>query len=172
MLRRITDLLSNSVPRPASLDWAEVERLLGTALPGDYRNWCKTFPLVYLNEYLMVLHPLNGVDNVRAHIDFAHRWSAGRSDRFPFDLYPVPGGLLGWAFTDDGAQCWWRTDGHPDEWTVVVTDRMEAPYWEFNGGMVDFIASVLEEKVVCPIFTEDFPRAYPDEPIKVTLVGQ
>jgi hypothetical protein len=49
---------------------------------------------------------------------------------------------------------------------------MEAPYWEFKGGMVDFIASVLEEKVVCPIFTEDFPRAYPDEPIKVTLVGQ
>lgn len=61
-----------------------------------------------------------------------------------YPVYPDPGGLLAWGSNIDGDVFFWLTeDPDPDRWPVVMWARGPATMIRFDGGMVDFLVSVL-----------------------------
>jgi hypothetical protein len=59
-------------------------------------------------------------------------------------VMPDPGGLLAWGDNEDGDIFFWLTeDPDPDHWPVVVLARGPAVTMRFEGGMVEFLVSLL-----------------------------
>lgn len=61
-----------------------------------------------------------------------------------YPIHPDPGGLLAWGESHlDGDIFYWLTeDPDPDRWPVIMWARGPATTYRFEGGMVEFLASV------------------------------
>ncbi|WP_432180023.1 SMI1/KNR4 family protein [Streptomyces sp. NBC_00063] len=146
------------------VDWAALEAALGTALPSDFRSLAEAYPVLVVDDFLMVSVPLPGSET---------SWAAGaREDEILQDLYemgdtedyvpyPQPGGLIGWADSNSGDSFYWKTSpADPDAWPVVVrTDNAE--WFEFPVGAVEFLAGVYGRTIDVPGMPEDFPSSNP-----------
>ncbi|MCN9244074.1 hypothetical protein NGF19_25390 [Streptomyces sp. RY43-2] len=142
------------------MDWAVLEADLGTALPSDFRSLAEAYPVLVIDDFLMVSVPLPGAEA---------SWASGcREDEILQDLYemgdtegyvpfPRPGGLIGWAESYSGDSFYWRTSpGDPDAWPVVV--RTDNGDWlEFPVGAVEFLAGVYRRSLYVPGMPRDFP---------------
>ncbi|MER7692116.1 hypothetical protein [Streptomyces sp. NPDC097610] len=146
------------------MDWAALEAVLGTALPSDFRSLAEAYPVLVIDDFLMVSVPLPGTEVP---------WASGaREDEILQDLYemgdtegyvpfPQPGGLIGWADSNCGDSFYWRTSSpDPDAWPVVVrTDN--ADWIEFPVGAVEFLAGVYGRTIDVPGMPGDFPSDFP-----------
>ncbi|MFE6961356.1 hypothetical protein [Streptomyces sp. NPDC057696] len=153
------------VPGEHSVDWAALEAALGTALPSDFRALAEAYPVLVIDDFLMVSVPLPGSET---------SWAAGaREDEILQDLYemddtegyvpfPQPGGLIGWADSNAGDSFYWRTSSpDPDAWPVVVrTDN--ADWIEFPVGAVEFLTGVYGRTIDVPGMPGDFPSDFPE----------
>ncbi|MFE6808190.1 hypothetical protein ACFVEN_42075 [Streptomyces sp. NPDC057681] len=153
------------VPGGHSVDWAALEAALGTALPSDFRALAEAYPVLVIDDFLMVSVPLPGSET---------SWAAGaREDEILQDLYemddtegyvpfPQPGGLIGWADSNAGDSFYWRTSSpDPDAWPVVVrTDN--ADWIEFPVGAVEFLTGVYGRTIDVPGMPGDFPSDFPE----------
>ncbi|GAA0593642.1 hypothetical protein [Actinomadura livida] len=170
---------------PPVVDWQMVRHRLGTDLPNDYRDLADRYPLLMIDEWLPVLHPATPdpprndyglVDLLRYATtqsrfvrDFKpsrlHTYTPGRpdgaeevvptADRVPFPIYPDAGGLMAWGMPENGSICCWLTEGHPDDWTIVVASEPDC--WHYRGSITEFLVAVLIRRVRCPAFPADFP---------------
>ncbi len=70
-------------------------------------------------------------------------------DRFPYAIFPEPGGLLEWGGNLNGDRCFWLTeDPDPDRWPVVVWFRGEVASRSWRreeGGMAAFLLRVVRD---------------------------
>lgn len=148
-----------------SVDWAVLEAALGTALPSDFRALAEAYPVLVIDDFLIVSSPTPGAEA---------SWASGaREDEILQDLYemgdtegyvpfPQPGGLIGWADSDSGDSFYWRTSSpDPDAWPVVVrTDN--ADWIEFPVGAVEFLAGVYGGTIDVPGMPGNFPGDFPE----------
>ncbi|MEW2259199.1 SMI1/KNR4 family protein [Streptomyces sp. NPDC047869] len=153
------------VPGGRAVDWAALEAALGTALPSDFRSLAEAYPVLVVDDFLMVSLPRPGGEVAWA--------SASRNDEILQDLYemgdtedyvpfPRPGGLIGWASSNSGDDFYWRTSpADPDAWPVVVrTDN--ADWMEFPVVAVEFLAGVYGRTIDVPGMPRNFPRDHPE----------
>lgn len=133
------------VPGGRSVDWAALAAGLGTALPSDFRSLAEAYPVLVIDDFLMVVVPTPGAEAL---------WASGRRENEILqDLYemgdseghvpfPQPGGLISWAESNSGDSFYWRTSpADRDAWPVVV--RGDNGDWsEFPVGAVEFLAGV------------------------------
>jgi len=154
--------------------WKVVEEQLGTGLPEDYKRFLEVFGIGTINGFLVVLVPRSS----NQHVDLLKR---GRSEleayetskrEFPTyyrdDIYPIPGGILPFAVTDNGEVLYWRTVGSPERWTVTVYESRGPKKVDFNGGMTEFLVAVLSGKVGCDVLPQGFSKSPPVfKPIKL-----
>lgn len=123
LLAALEPLLPPRDPPPPAVDWDAVAERLGTALPGDYRELCERWGRVRVDRYVTVEAPAD--DDESGLVGFV-RWSLAHGRDLRDDghwdgaLWPEPGGLLPWGFTAEGTSLFWRTEGEPDDWTVVT----------------------------------------------------
>ncbi|MFD3663560.1 hypothetical protein ACFWVF_23740 [Streptomyces sp. NPDC058659] len=147
-----------------SVDWAVLEADLGTALPSDFRSLAEAYPVLLIDDFLVVSVPRPGTEASWA--------SESRNDEILQDLhemgdtedyvpFPQPGGLLGWASSHSGDSIYWRTSpSDPDAWPVVV--RGDNGDWsEFPVGAVEFLAGVYRRTIHVPGMPGDFPGDSP-----------
>ncbi|MFF9602454.1 SMI1/KNR4 family protein [Streptomyces sp. NPDC014684] len=153
------------VPGGRGVDWAALEAALGKPLPSDFRSLAEAYPVLVVDDFLMVSLPRPGGE-----VSWA---SAARDDEILQDLYemgdtedyvpfPQPGGLIGWASSNSGDDFYWRTSpADPDAWPVVVrTDN--ADWIEFPVGAVEFLAGVYGRTIDVPGMPRNFPGAHPE----------
>lgn len=76
---------------------------------------------------------------------------------YKHDVYPSTGGLLPWAYTDNGDELFWLTEGKPDEWKIVVYESRSPENYTYSLNMVDFLYQVITGQTVCDAFPDDFP---------------
>ncbi|MCM0673200.1 SMI1/KNR4 family protein [Micromonospora phytophila] len=147
-----------------SVDWVVLEAALGTALPSDFRSLAEAYPVLVIDDFLMVSAPTPGTEAL---------WgSESREDEILQDLYemgdtedyvpfPQPGGLIEWAASNSGDSFYWRTSpADPDAWPVVV--RGDNGDWsEFPVGAVEFLAGVYGRTIHVPGMPGDFPSQNP-----------
>jgi hypothetical protein len=107
-------------PVGAPFDWADVEARLGTALPADYKAYCDRYGHGAI-EAGWALSPRtpDSPDAFGDLFDTLLRDHLGKDGRPP---YPARGGLLAFATSELKATLWWRTDGAPDAWPIVLED--------------------------------------------------
>lgn len=152
------------VPGGRSADWAGLEAGLWAALHSDFRSLTEAYPVLVIDDFLMVSLPTPGAEAPWA--------SASRDDGILQDLYemgdtanyvpcPQPGGLISWASSHSGDTFYWRTSpADPDAWPVVVrTDN--ADWIEFPVGAVEFLAGVYGRTIDVPGMLGNFPSDNP-----------
>ncbi|MEV6906074.1 hypothetical protein [Amycolatopsis sp. NPDC051071] len=131
-----------------AVDWAGVEERLGTELPADYKGFSNKYPAMFVNQFLRVAHPSCVDPDLNLLLDAQTRTKSLRELvsefplLYPHSAYPDKGGLLCWGNNVNREQCYWLTEGHPDEWKVVIGDELDY-CWEFDGGFSDFLLKSL-----------------------------
>lgn len=56
-----------------------------------------------------------------------------------YPAFPESGGLLVWGASIDGDEFHWRTEGQPNEWTVVVAGRND-DWYHHEGSLSSYLA--------------------------------
>lgn len=165
------ETLVKTIPLPAmpheAFDgpWAPVEARLGTALPQDYKDFVRLYGCGYFMAFMGVYVPRSR----NAYVLLEHQvWSvcgAFRGEEF-FDapVWPAPGGLLPFGGTDNGDYLFWRTEGAPDMWRVVVWDRGMNAFETFDCDLTDFLAGLATGRVLPTAFPELLPCDAPFAP--------
>lgn len=164
-IQRLTELMpapSKGLEIPTVSDWAIIESQLGK-LPSDYRAFIGSFGTGLIDNFLWVFSPCasNEFVNIASQASVILNGLAESARTFP-DLFtllrhPAPGGFLPFGSTDNGDNLFWVTKGEPDSWTVAVMGPRSAECYYHNGGMSDFLCNLLERKIHCSIFPDDFP---------------
>ena len=145
MLAELVALVPPPDRPPVPVDWAGVERRLGTALPRDYRAYVDTYGPGCLGDLFWVLHPAGTPDR----LDLAAQWAAAREPAAlltppPHPLGVLPGGLLPCAVDEDAGILYWHAaDADPDGWTVVYRDEDGDSWLPYRLALVPFLVAVL-----------------------------
>lgn len=153
---------------PSEDDWTRVESRLGS-LPSDYRRFLSVYGTGLIDEFVWIFNPSTVNENVNLEqqsktileglADSARQFP----DVFTMPRYPEPCGFLPFGSTDNGDNLFWITKGNPDDWTVAVMGPRSPDHVSHEGGMVDFLCSILSKEVQCKVFPDDFPADAPLE---------
>jgi hypothetical protein len=148
------------------IDWLAIEGRLGFAPPDDYKRFADTFGRGIIDDFLWVYfpddHPYVGLEaGGRRALEALDELSRGGTERVPYPLFPLPGGILPWGGTDNGDVCYWRCAGPADSWTVVVNEARGPRWYEYCGGLAAFLQEVLSGSIRVSVFPEDFPSSNP-----------
>ncbi|MGG7572462.1 hypothetical protein [Streptomyces sirii] len=134
-----------------TVDWAETEARIGTALPSDYKRLVELFGDGAFDEYLQIHIPgscFQSTDIVR-NTKWLSEWaSATKSGLWePYEAYPTPGGLLQWASTEQADQFYWLTEGaDPDRWPILITEDIPDSWVRFDGTTTEFVYRMLTDR--------------------------
>jgi hypothetical protein len=152
-------------PRPVETSapggWEAVEAALGTALPSEYKALISTYGTGGFNEFLYVFNPFaanryRNLLTLKDDILRAYATSrAGFPDAYPDPPFPEPGGLLPWARTDNGDEFYWKTDGQPDAWSIVVIKSRNSAQFRYALPITDFLHRLLTNQLEPPVFSPD-----------------
>jgi hypothetical protein len=119
------DLLPDRDPPPPPIDWRAVGDAIGVDLPDDYREFCERWGRVRIDDDVNIESPaddnesgLVGLVTWKLDLDRDARDDGDWDGR----IWPEPGGLLPWGWTEEGETLLWRTD----TWHVVLRRDDEA----------------------------------------------
>ncbi|MET9298386.1 hypothetical protein ABZX66_03605 [Micromonospora aurantiaca] len=167
-MNRYVERLARMMPPPprssAPPNWPAVERSLGFALPGDYKDLVDRYGPGRFDDFLAVLvpgHPVPRLDLVHGVAEATETLRAYASSG---EALPAPvDGLTAVALTDNGDTVYWLRDpgSPPDRWRIAVNGARDFGEWHlFDGCLAHFLVAVLNRESVVPGFPGDFP--YPD----------
>lgn len=148
--------------------WSKIENKLGTSLPEDYKNFINTYGTGGIDNFIWILTPFVQDENVNFMTRMRVLSNAYLESKSKFPQYykhkvfPEPGGLLPWAYTDNGDEIYWLTSENSNEWSVVVYETRSPEYHEYSMNMVEFLYKIITKASVCEAFPEDFPSEEPE----------
>lgn len=134
-----------------TFDWETIERSLGLRLPDDYRMLAEITPLGRFQGFVRLIRP-GDFDHPESEylgyyeyrLEDMRAWREEEPERFPFPIYPEPGGLLPWAATHRHDLIFWLTaDNDPNEWPVVTSDTDFSHFTPIAGNACDFLTQVV-----------------------------
>jgi hypothetical protein len=155
MADRLTELAERMPPPAAPVEtgdegaWAEVEKALGTPLPADYKAFTVRYGSGKVDDFLFLFSPFapEGDGNLvfeKDRVLEGYKESRDKHpDRYPLPPFPEPGGLLPLGRTDNGDELYWRTEGEPDIWPVMLLGSRSPDREEHPGGVVAFLADLV-----------------------------
>lgn len=148
-------------------DWSVAEARLGTSFPGDYRVFVDTYGTGQIDDFLAIYTPFarrkgsNIFEQLAVEQErFDYITKAGNED-LPYELWPSQGGLIPVGGDDNGNVIFWRAEGTPDTWGIVVIPARSDKYEEFSTTVVDFLTGVLTRELVVQCYPSDFPSEQP-----------
>ncbi|MCX4823585.1 SMI1/KNR4 family protein [Streptomyces sp. NBC_01142] len=137
--------------RVRTVDWAAVETRIGTALPGDYKRLVEVFGHGAFDGYLQ-FHVPNAdfkSDDIVLHTEWLGEWATTHRSGLwePYEVYPVPGGLLEWAGSEQADQFYWLTeDPDPDRWPILVKEDIPDSWQRFDETTAEFVYRMLTDR--------------------------
>lgn len=142
-----------------STEWPEIEKLLGTSLPTDYKEYINTYGTGQIAHFVSPYNPFsktsfrNLLKQAPNQVDILR----GIKEEFgeavcPYPLFPEPSGLLPWGATGNGNILFWLMSGTPDEWCVVLSEGRGPGFEQYDESMTDFIAKLLTGRIISRFF--------------------
>lgn len=159
MLARLRNILAiPESPRDDAGDWSKVETALGVALPNDYKEFIEYYGSVYISNFLMLLNPFSENEHInlvckQVVVREIYQALSESGERIPYKFFPEGEGLLVVGLTDNGDMIFWKT--RSGDWTIVVNEARGPGWFEFDGGIVEFIEGLLSGDINCYIFPDD-----------------
>ncbi|MFI6858954.1 SMI1/KNR4 family protein [Streptomyces sp. NPDC050421] len=146
------------------IDWQVVFDGFGTRLPDDYITLAESYPRLEIGQFLTVTSPAPGdeagfVEEAREDIAGAEGM-AQRGMLGGYPGFPESGGLLLWGGSIDGDEFFWRTEGQPNEWTVVVAGRND-DWFHYEGSLSSYLAWLCSGKAAPHGLPPNFPGPGP-----------
>ena len=163
--------LSRLIPAPiagagSTVGWGEIEGALGVRLPADYKRLVDCYGIAEFAGFLRLIVPQAMAAVAREvledEIPLREEWP----DQYPYTFHPEPGGLLGWATTNNGGWICWLTEGEPDGWPIVVWARRPMWFHRHELGSAAFLCGWLTGRITSlvpprhdePLYRECAPR--------------
>lgn len=139
---------------PKSPDWTEVESVVGTLLPSDYRAFIEEYGSGGLGNLLVFVNPFPSSEDSTSPSQLGFEYCLMMAQRlwedfedFPYPPHPEKPGLLPFGTSSNGGLLCWLTSGEPDDWPVVVADwSSEVETEGFDGTFTEFLTAVLERR--------------------------
>lgn len=143
--------------RAHTIDWAAVEARLGAALPSDYKRLAELFGHGAFDGFLHFSvpdAPFKSADIV-LHTEWLAEWGRARGHSLwePYGLFPVPGGLLEWAGSEQADQFYWLAEG-PTRTSGPSSCRRRSPT---NGS--DSMAQLPSSSTACYLVSREHARS-------------
>jgi hypothetical protein len=144
---------------PARPDgWPDIEAALGTALPGDFKDFTELYGSGTVDDFLYLFNPFAAGEDGNLLVEKDRVLAAYRQTRarFPERLslppFPEPGGVLPLGRTDNGDELYWVTEGQPDEWPLALLES-RASFQELHpmpvtGFLAALAANELDSRVL------------------------
>ena len=157
-------LVAQRLEVPRRIDWQVVFDGLGTGLPDDYIALAESYPRLKIGKFLFVTSPAPGgesgfVEGAREDLAGAEGMAQkGMLGGYP--VFPESGGLLMWGSSIDGDEFHWRTEGQPNEWTVVVAGRND-DWFHYEGRLSSYLAWLCSGTAVPHGLPPNFPGPEP-----------
>lgn len=164
--------LLDVLPRPAQAvevvsigEWETYNLITGIDLPDDYKSYLNIYGTGIIGGVITPYNPFCRRSSWKP-AQTCYTWMRealaikqlqhdfGR-DIFPYPVYPEEGGLLPWGGTDNGDQLFWLTQGHPNNWTVVINESRSRNFQSFNYSMTGFIYAWIKGMVKCDLIPYD-----------------
>ncbi len=156
MLDKLHEILSPS-NTPIDVEESQLEKTiseLGVVFPIDYLKYSQVYgsgTIVVNEEYDWEIYSAFRPTFPRFVRRFFDRQDSYRKAtenlHIPLGLFPEAGGLLPFGHRDD-VYFTWKTNGPPDEWTIVVLWLyQEGGYQEFAIGFVEFLVEFLCQRI-------------------------
>jgi hypothetical protein len=147
-------------------DWAAIEASLGLALPDDYKEIVEHLPDGRFQGFVRVIRP--GDDNhpkstylgyYGYRLEDMRKWRADEPSRFPYPIYPEPGGLLPWGTSNRAGLFFWLTEGRDSAAWPIVVAHPEFIHWTtpYQGTICDFLKQVVLGRFDASPFVVDLP---------------
>ncbi|MGW0935579.1 SMI1/KNR4 family protein [Streptomyces sp. NPDC002666] len=128
---------------PRRINWQVACDGLGTGLPDDYITLAESYPRLQIGAFLCVTSPAPG--NEAGFTEPAKENIAGAEGMAQEEMlggylaFPESEGLLLWGGSMDGDEFYRRTEGRPNEWTVVVAGRND-DWFHYEGSLSGYLA--------------------------------
>ncbi|MGW6979736.1 Lsr2 family DNA-binding protein [Streptomyces sp. NPDC054932] len=153
-------------PRPA-IDWDAVEATLGMRLPQDYKQLAAAYGPGRFYDYLSVYQPAGITEYVDITGPMPARIRAHLQRDYDQGTHPVPYDprhMFAIGVTDNGEYLFWITDPHdaPDTWRIAVNEARGPRWFTFDGGLTEFLTSVLSGQTNVPQFPDDLLEGQTD----------
>ena len=163
----IIDTLTLLIPPPADPvetrgSWMQVEMSLGTHLPDDFKEFIDVYGSGKIGDFISILNPfstrpsLNLIEVSKKNLEALRVLSIEFGEVTKSDLFPVPGGILPVALTDNGDVIHWKTTGKPNDWTIVVNEARSPLYEHYNCSLTRFIENLAKGEITSDIFPKSF----------------
>lgn len=131
-------------------DWSHTERLLGVALPDDYKALLNTVPVGDYAGSVQVSPPtITGREHDHLAMFEEIMDMLNDGSKHPYAAYPQLPGLIPWAEFDypmAGQLFWLADDGDPNKWPVVAWGADDT-WEEFDVGAVPFLIALVRGKL-------------------------
>ncbi|MBL8848451.1 MAG: SMI1/KNR4 family protein [Planctomycetaceae bacterium] len=146
-LKAILSPPSACLYRPDAKADRQLQNEVGQPLPSSYSEFLACYGPGYIRtqahdlNFLTVYEPARILSQNRLFYN-ALGEPLPRSD-WPQIHWAQPGGWLMWGYSCDGHQYYWRREGEPDDWPIMVEDRYSHAREEFDLRLPDFLYAVL-----------------------------
>lgn len=164
--------LSAIVPKPLKPTdvgdirrWIDVEKEIGTHLPGDYKDFINAYGTGSFDDFLYVFNPftnnhyLNLLNQKEVMLNAYRTLRAEFPKKYPFSTYPDREGLLPWGITDNGDELYWLTNGdNPDQWKVVTFKAGDSYYELHNFTLTGYLAQLLGNRLETRLYPDEFRK--------------
>lgn len=147
-----------AVPKDVGTEgrWRMAERQFHTALPADWRDFCTVYgsfgsigPIG-----LVIVNPFNKGEWpwIKGRLGwFRREWAKVNDPKlYRYSLFPEAGGLFPFARMDPRIEIFYKTEGNPDAWPIVVWDEESRSWAEHNLTLTGFLTALFQGKAVAP----------------------
>lgn len=141
----LMEYISPSVWRTNGLDWQRSEQSVDSPLPADYERFMRTFGPGGIAGYLVIEPPvaIDATEGLMSHGMIPPPREMLEDMESPYPAFPESGGLIYLGGDSSGDVIFYRADGDPDNWSIVVRRRhhgfAQSGWKAFDCGLVDFL---------------------------------
>jgi hypothetical protein len=140
--------------------WEEVESIVGTSLPSDYKRLINTYGTGDFCDQIWVLSPFSPkphdlVSQINPMLEAYRDGLNELPEQCPFPAFPDPGGVLPFGGDMNGGSLFWVMEGSPDEWPIVIYDWRGGYLFEkysmaFVEFLVGWLSGQLPKSIILP----------------------
>jgi hypothetical protein len=142
--------------------WLAIEQRLGSQLPDDYKDYINTYGTGLLYNFIRIHNVFSSEDccnleemlSLMLHLRNYNNRNRTLGIDVLYTVFPETGGVLPVGNTVNGDWIFWRTQGSPNNWTIIV-QRVRSDFIENHDvNLIDFLLNVANPDIDYSFFSK------------------